>query len=81
VIIFWGYLFLNIPLLVNPFYVLNQTEKGEISVSSLILLATMGSMAFLIIGFILLAFIVFMFFTGMANERKLIAIIDILRKK
>jgi hypothetical protein len=80
VIIFGGYLFLNLPLLVNPFHVLTQLEKGEISNSSLALLATIGSMAFLIIGFILLVFIVFIFIE-MANERKLLTIIDIFRKK
>ena len=81
IIIFWGYLFLNTPLLVNPFHALNQIEKGEMSESSFIILATMGSIAFLIIGFLLLVFIVATFFVGMTNERKLIAIIDVLRKK
>ncbi len=80
VIIFWSYLFLNIPLLINPFFVLNQIEKGEIFHSTLALLATMGSMAFLIIGFVLIVLIVSIFFIGTTNERKLIAIINVLRK-
>ena len=79
-IIFVIYGYFGHPLLANPYYVMGQLENDDLPLSSLSILATVGSFLFLIISFILGVFIVF-FLMAVRNERKLLTIIDTLQKE
>ena len=79
IIFFWGYMFFANPLLVNPFYVSEKILDNSLQDSTIILLAVLSPIAFLTCGFLVFPIILFLFVT-MANERKLIDIIENLCK-
>jgi len=79
IILFWGYLFFKSPLLVNPYYVFDRIQDNSLPDSTITLLAVLSPIAFLTCGFLVLTIVLFLF-ALMANERKLIDIIDNLCK-
>ncbi|MGD2064516.1 MAG: hypothetical protein PVF51_13160 [Nitrospirota bacterium] len=77
---FWGYLFLRRPLLANPFHLMHELERHALSEETLVVLAVVGSLMVLATGLILLVVVAFVF-AAMANERRLIAMVDRLRAR
>ena len=79
-VLFTCYLFLNSPLLINPFHVTEQIEAGAISQSTLLIMAAMMPLVMLLVMFVMVVLVVFLY-AAFANERKLLAIIQKLRDK
>jgi uncharacterized membrane protein YqhA len=77
---FWGYLFLRRPLLANPFHLMHELEQHTVSEATLVVLALVGSLMNLVAGLMLLVF-VGLAFAAIANERRLIAMVDRLRMR
>lgn len=75
---FWGYLLLRRPLLANPFHLMHELQHHAVSEATLVVLAAIGSLMVLATGLLLLV-IVALAFAAMANERRLIAMVDRLR--
>jgi hypothetical protein len=75
---FWGYLFVRRPLLANPLHLMHELERHAVSEATLVVLAAVGSLMVLATGLLLLVFVAFAF-AAMANERRLIAILDAAR--
>ena len=71
---FGVYMFVTNPLMVNPFHVLEQLEADAIPYSTLVVMAGMMPLLFLLALLILTALIVFVF-AAIANERRYHAII------
>ncbi len=69
-----GYLLVFRPLLINPFYVLQQVEADSIPDATLLLMAAITPLAILCSLLVLLA-VIALAFAGFANERKLITLI------
>jgi hypothetical protein len=70
-----GFLFLTSPLLVNPFEVLARVGTGSLPAPTLDLMAVMLPVVFLGCIMLLVVLVIFQF-AAIANERRLIAIID-----
>ena len=75
ILFFWGYLFFENPLLVNPYHVFERIQDNSLPETTLTLLAVLTPTAFLTCGFLVLTIILFLL-ALMANERKLLDIID-----
>lgn len=76
---FWGYLFLRRPLLANPVHLMHELQRHAVSEATLVVLAAIGSLMVLATGVLLLVIVAFAF-AAMANERRLIAMLDRLRE-
>jgi fatty acid desaturase len=74
----WGYWFFSGMLLANPWAVARGLERGTLRHDTAQTLALVGAVAFLAIGFLLLALILLLW-AAMANERRLLRIIGTLR--
>lgn len=75
-VLFTCYLFLNSPLLINPFHVTEQIEAGAIPQSTLLIMAAMMPL----VMFVMVVLVVFPC-AAFAIERKLLAIIQKLRDR
>jgi len=76
---FWGYLVVRRPLLANPIHLMHELERHAVSEATLIVLAAIGPLMLLVTGLLLLVVVAFTF-AAMANERRLIAMVDRLRR-
>jgi len=72
-------LFLRLPLLANPFHMLEQLEANRVPASSLVLYSGMLPLLFHMAAFLMLVLIVF-FVDRMLGERKFLAIVSRLRE-
>jgi hypothetical protein len=72
---FIGWLFIQKPLLVNPFYVINGLGDGTIEKSTLLLMAGMLPIMFSACLLLLLALLLFTF-SALSNEKKHLKVID-----
>ncbi len=70
-----AWLFVTNPLLVNPSMVVSRLEADTLETPTLMLMAAMTPWLFLMC-LILLAVVILFAFTAVANERRLIQIID-----
>lgn len=74
----WGaytaYMFMKNPLMINPFYLMNNIKMGQVGNSTLTLLAVLGSAALCLLSFMVMILIVFMA-AAADNEARLMAII------
>lgn len=77
---FWGYLLLRRPLLANPFHLMHALERHAVSGATLVILALVGSLMVLVTGVLLLVFVA-LAFAAIANERRLLAMIDRLQRR
>jgi hypothetical protein len=75
----WIYSFYRIPIIANPFYVLEKLETNQIEHSTLIVLSGICPLLFNTIGFVFLVLII-LFIDRMLTEKKFLEIIDILRE-
>jgi len=73
-----GYLLLRRPLLANPFHLMHELQHHAVSEATLVVLAAIGSLMVLATGVLLLVIVAFAF-AAMANERRLVAMVDRLR--
>ncbi|MBU2490461.1 MAG: hypothetical protein KKA60_13830 [Proteobacteria bacterium] len=71
----WLWLARFSPLMFNPFNLVERLGAGDVDPATLSLLAAMGSLAFVTIGFLLFC-VVLLLFGSMATEKKLLRIID-----
>ncbi len=73
------YMFSRSPLLINPFYVISKIKMDQLDGATLILLGVLCSIAFCLLSFVIIIFIIFMAIAA-NNEWKLISIIETLNK-
>ncbi len=74
------WLWLQQPMLINPFEVVDRLESGSIENSTVTLMAVMLPLVFLVC-FVLLMIVVIFAYAAFANEKKHLAIIDILTSR
>lgn len=74
-----GYLFYRTPLLMNPYFLIEQIEGGTLPETTIYVSAVVGSLAFLACGILMLCIIILLF-GAVANEKKLLNIIDALQE-
>lgn len=70
-----AYLYLNTPLMIDPFAVIAAVEAGAIGDSTLQLMAVFVPLLFLAVCFLLVVLVVLMY-AAFANEKKYLAILD-----
>ncbi len=74
------WLWIQQPLLINPYEVVDRLESGSIENSTIALMAVMLPLLFLIC-FVLLMIVVLFAYAAFANEKKHLKIIDILTSR
>jgi len=72
------YLFVTNPLLINPFHVMKQIEADAIPDSTMVLMAAMMPIVFLVLMSVMVVLVLFAF-AAFSNERRLLEIISKLR--
>ncbi len=72
---FAGYLYLNIPWLINPYEVLSRLQAGSIPQSTIETMAIMLPVMILMVCILLLVVVVIMY-AAFSNEKKYLRIVD-----
>lgn len=72
---FATYLFVNTPLLINPYEILSRLESHSIKQSSLEMMAVLLPIMFIVVCFLLIVLVAIMY-AAFSNEKKYLEIVD-----